>query len=104
MKKLNHIYRKVNNRYKITKSPFCKKVYVFDGEKCVDSGTAKIFIYGKCKKNDYISTYYLHGIGFTTNMEGAAFARSLQTKTTEGIGEIEIEFLNNSERESNVSF
>lgn len=93
MKKLNHIYRKVNNRYKITKSPFYKDVYVFDGEKCINSGTTKIFIYGKCKKNDYISTYYLYGIGFTTNMEGAAFARSLQNKTTTGIGEIEIEFL-----------
>lgn len=93
MRKANHIYRKVGNRYKITKSPFRKNVFVFDGKQCIDSGSTKIFIYGKCKKNDFISTYYLHGMGFATNMEGAAFARSLQNKTTEGIGEIEIEFL-----------
>ena len=93
MRKANHIYRKAKNRYKITVAPFQKNVYVFDGKQCVNSGTAKIFIYGKCKKNDLISTYYLYGMGFVTSMEGAAFARSLQDKITDGIGEIEIEFL-----------
>ena len=59
----------------------------------LSEGITTCYVYGKVKEGDLISTYYLHGIGFVTDKEEVAFAKSLQNKSSTGIGVIKIEFL-----------
>ena len=96
IQKRNHLFRltgKSEAAYVLTKTPFLKDIYVFYNGEMVNKGKAKCYIYGPISKGQFVSTYYLYGIGFATNMEECAFAKSLQDKLTPGIGEIEIEFI-----------
>lgn len=103
IKERNRLFRKTGNNkcFVLTKAPFLKDVYVFYKGKLVNSGKAKCYIYGPIKKGQFVSTYYLYGIGFATNMKEPAFAIALEDKLNYDIGEIEIEFLPRPNAEGN---
>ena len=99
--KNKRIYHKRGTSFKLTSEPFITDVSVFYNKELVNSGKAKCYVYGRIKEGQFVSTYYLYGIGFATNVEEIGFAKSLVNKETPGIGEIEIEFLPRFNAKSN---
>lgn len=80
---------------KKTDKPYIKYPVLFDGENLISSGKADILLFGTAKKGDFISTYFIYGVGFNcgTEFKELAFAIALEDKESNGIGLINVEFL-----------
>lgn len=88
----NYIY---NRKGKLTSQPFLTDIVIYDldGNPIKKDEVTFIYIYGKINKGDYISTYYLKGTGFKTNMKEVACAISMSDKYTEGLELISVKIL-----------
>lgn len=77
-----------------TDKPYIKFPVLFDGENLINTGKAKILLFGTANKGDFISTYFIYGVGFNcgTEFKELAFAVALEDKESSGIGPINVEF------------
>lgn len=79
----------------LTDAPYITNVIVGDLEGYpVIKGQQMVFCYGKVAAGDYLSSYYIKGVGFSCgDFQQGAFAVALEDKHSENIGLLHVRLL-----------
>lgn len=77
-----------------TDKPYIKYPLLYTGGKLINKGKVKLLVYGRVNKGDFLSTYFVYGVAFSSgNVMETSFAISLEDKFYEGIDFLNAEFL-----------
>lgn len=79
----------------LTDKPYIKFPYLYLNGNFFNYGNHIVQCYGRAKKGDYISTFFLYGVAFSSGQEfeEPSFAIALENKESEGIGGLLVKFL-----------
>lgn len=86
-----HFIYDINNN--LITLPFVKQIRLYDGKIPLKNDIIQIYTYGKVKKGQYLSTYYIYGVAFATSNKEVAFAIAEEDKITDNIGLIDAKVL-----------
>lgn len=80
---------------RMTDKPYIRYPVLYDGDNLVREGNAQVLVFGKVENGNYISTYFIYGVGFScgTDFSEIAFAKALEDKNDNGIGLLNVKFL-----------
>lgn len=80
---------------KLTDKPFLTNVTVYDRKinPIPKNSSCYAYVYGKVNQGDYLSTYYLKGILFKTNLLEPSVALAMEDKNQEEVGLLHVKIL-----------
>ena len=82
-----------DNNGKLVHCPFVKQIRLYDGKIPLKNDIVQIYTYGRVKKGQYLSTYYIYGVAFATSNKEVAFGIAEENKVTDNIGLINAKIL-----------